>query len=60
MAHIISKFHGRITSSTGETLETDRSHVTTSSVLYDAIFIPGGEKSIAGNEKTGSCHTFYQ
>jgi catalase len=40
MADIISKFHGNKTSSTGETLETDKTHVTTSSVLYDAVFIP--------------------
>jgi catalase len=46
MAEIVSKFHGQIESSSGETLETDKSHVTTSSVVYDAIFIPGGEKSV--------------
>jgi catalase len=54
MAHIISKFHGKLTSSTGETLETDKTHITTSSVLYDALFIPGGEKSIAEMRKQGA------
>lgn len=42
-AHVISKFHGSVKSSSGESVETDRSHITTASVLYDAIFIPGGK-----------------
>ena len=46
MFEIISQFHGNIPAETGETIETDQSHVTTASVLYDAIFIPGGKKSI--------------
>jgi catalase len=45
-AHIVSMLHGMILSSTGEEMETDRSHVTTASVLYDAVFIPGGVESI--------------
>ena len=57
-AHIISKFHGNKISSTGETLETDKSHVTTSSVLYDAVFIPGGEKSIEEMKKQGAVILF--
>src|SRR5690606_24168008 len=27
----------------GDTLETDKSHVTTGSIMYDAVFIPGGK-----------------
>lgn len=46
MAEIVSKFHGTITSETGEALETDKSHITTASVLYDAIFVPGGARSV--------------
>jgi catalase len=45
-AHIISMFHGMIESSTGESVETDRSHITTASVVYDAVFIPGGSESV--------------
>ncbi len=43
MSEIISKFHGKIAGDNGDTLETDKSHVTTASVMYDAIFIPGGK-----------------
>lgn len=43
MAEIISKFHGKIKGSNGNVLQTDKSHVTTGSIMYDAIFIPGGK-----------------
>lgn len=43
MSEIISRFHGKIKSDTGDTLETDKSHVTTGSIMYDALFIPGGK-----------------
>ena len=46
MVEIVAKFHGMIAGDTGETLETDKNHVGTGSVLYDAIFIPGGRKSV--------------
>ena len=39
---IVSKFHGKIEGNRGELLQTDKSHVTTGSIMYDAIFIPGG------------------
>jgi catalase len=42
MSEVVSKFHGKIKSDTGETLETDKSHATTGSIMYDAVFIPGG------------------
>ena len=53
MAEIVSKFHGKIKSETGEELETDKSHVTTASVVYDAIYIPGGQKSVEAMKKQG-------
>jgi catalase len=46
MYEIVSKLHGNINSSGEESIKTDKSHVTTASVVYDAIFIPGGEKSV--------------
>jgi catalase len=52
-AHVISKFHGSIKSSSGETVETDRSHITTASVLYDAIFIPGGKETASALKTQG-------
>ena len=44
-AHIISKHQGMLKSSSGEELEVDKSYVTTASVMYDAIYVPGGKES---------------
>lgn len=52
MAEIISLFQGEVRSDEGDSLETDKSHVTTASVLYDAVFIPGG-KNIEAMLKQG-------
>lgn len=53
-AEIISKFHDMIPASNGETLETDKNHVSTASVLYDAVFIAGGKKSVKAMENQGA------
>ncbi len=45
-AHIISKHQGMLKSSSGEEIEVDNSYVTTASVLYDAIYIPGGKENV--------------
>ncbi|MGB9928161.1 MAG: DJ-1/PfpI family protein, partial [Methanosarcina sp.] len=45
-AHIISKHQGTLKSSSGEELEVDKSYVTTASVLYDAVYIPGGRENV--------------
>ena len=50
---IVSKYQGEIVASNGQSVQTDKSHITTASVLYDAIFIPGGEKSIEAMSKQG-------
>lgn len=43
---IVSKFQGKRLSSTGQEMEVDKSHVTTASIMYDAVYIPDGEKSV--------------
>jgi catalase len=45
-AQIVSQFSGNVTSSDGQTMPVDKSFLTAASVLFDAAFIPGGEKSI--------------
>ncbi|MDO6391243.1 catalase [Pontibacter sp. BT731] len=45
-AKIVSKVQGKRISSTGQELEVDMSHVTTGSVMFDAVYIPDGEKSV--------------
>jgi len=37
---------GAITTSDEESLSADKTFMTTASVLYDAIYVPGGEKSV--------------
>lgn len=55
---LISQFHGKIKSATGEELETDESHITTASVLYDAVFVPGGQKHADALKKQGDAIHF--
>lgn len=43
---IISKNGGSITASGGKTIKVDHSLVTTSSVLFDAVYVPDGAESV--------------
>lgn len=54
-AHVklVSKFLGKKKASNGNGMETDKSHVTTGSIMYDAIYIPDGEQSINTLKKEG-------
>jgi catalase len=42
---VVSKFLGTLQGNGGE-VQVDKSYVTTSSVLFDAIYVPGGEQSV--------------
>lgn len=41
MAETVSMFQGMIKGSNGQELEAEKSHVTSASIMYDAVFIPG-------------------
>ena len=43
---IVSKHLGSVKSVDGQEVIADESYVTTGSIMYDAVFVPGGEKSI--------------
>ncbi|MDQ3534385.1 MAG: DJ-1/PfpI family protein [Bacteroidota bacterium] len=43
---IVSKFLGTLKGKNGEEIEVDKNHVTTASIMYDAIFIPGGKGNL--------------
>src|SRR5690554_1067833 len=43
---IVSMKLGKCKANSGEELEVDKSHLTADSVMYDAVYIPEGEKSI--------------
>jgi catalase len=45
-AKIVSKNLGMIKSADGQEVEVDKSYPTTASVLFDAVFVPGGRESI--------------
>ncbi len=42
----VSKYRGHIKSSNGEEMEADENYHTTESVLFDAVYVPGGRQSI--------------
>lgn len=43
---IVSKFRGSLKGKNGEVLEVDKSYVTTGSVMFDAVFVPGGKENL--------------
>jgi catalase len=45
-AEIISKFKGTIKSANGQEIEVDKTFLTAASVMYDAIYVPGGRQSV--------------
>jgi catalase len=57
-AEVVSKFGGTIKSADGGEIEVDKTFLTTASVLYDAIYVPGGTKSIAALKAHGEALNF--
>lgn len=57
-AKIVSKFGGTIKSADGQEIEVDKPFVTTASVMYDAIYIPGGQQSIEALKQQGDAIHF--
>ncbi|MBV4358706.1 catalase [Pinibacter aurantiacus] len=47
MVHIIAPHLGNITGATKEQIPVDQSLLTAASVLYDAVYVPGGKGSVA-------------
>lgn len=56
--HLISKFLGMLKSSDGEELEVNKNYLTSASVMYDAIYIPGGIESIETMKMQGDAIHF--
>jgi catalase len=46
MSEVVSKRQGMLKSEDGQEVKIDMSYPTTASVLYDAVYIPGGEKCV--------------
>jgi catalase len=57
---VIAPVLGAIPAETGAALEADKTYKTAASVFYDAIFVPGGELSVAALEANGDAIHFIQ
>ncbi|ASQ44837.1 catalase [Legionella clemsonensis] len=55
---IIAQFQGPLKSDSGDEVDVDKHYATTASVLYDAVFIPGGSRSIKVLAKQGDALNF--
>jgi len=55
---VISQFLSPIVSMEGEEVSPDKNFISVSSVLYDAVFVPGGEKSIEALSHQGFAISF--
>jgi catalase len=42
---VIAKFKGELKGADGQTIEVDKSHITTGSIMYDAVFVVSGRAS---------------
>lgn len=57
---VVAKFRGTLTSAGGQEVEVDMSHVTTTSVVFDAVFVPGGQDSIKAQMEQGDAIHFVE
>ena len=55
---LVSKVGGKIKTATGEDIAVDKTFLTTASVLYDAIYIPGGAASVEALKLHGEAMNF--
>ncbi len=55
---IVSKYRGVIRSSEGQELEVDHNYVTTGSIMFDAVYIPGGRQSVDTLKRQGDAVHF--
>lgn len=58
MAEVIAKYHGKVKSTDGKDVMVDKTFVTTASVVYDALYIPGGEQSVHALKQNGDAVHF--
>src|SRR5690606_27134949 len=55
-ARVIAKYLGRVRSAGGEEIEVDMNHVSTASVMFDAVVVPGGGHVDALREEGDAVH----
>ncbi|PKQ29250.1 MAG: catalase HPII, partial [Actinobacteria bacterium HGW-Actinobacteria-10] len=55
---VIAKYRGELSGTSGTSIPVDKSYVTTASVLYDAVFVPGGRQSVEALLEDGYARHF--
>ncbi|KUG05474.1 catalase [hydrocarbon metagenome] len=55
---IISKHQGMLSSNDGQQIEVQENYHTTASVMYDAVYMPGGQESVSSLMKQGDAVYF--
>lgn len=55
---VIAMYDGIVTSAEGEEISVDSNYVSTASVLFDALFIPGGKEAVEALKKQGDALHF--
>ena len=58
MSEVISKFGGEIKGSDGKAIPVDKTFLTSASVLFDAVYVPGGAQSIEALKTEGEAIHF--
>jgi catalase len=57
-AKIVSKFMGTIKTAKGEALQVDKTFLTSASVMFDAIYVPGGAQGVEALKASGDAIHF--
>ncbi|HEU4405087.1 MAG TPA: catalase [Polyangiaceae bacterium] len=60
VVHIVSEFLGPVVSGDGPAVEANKSFLTASSVLFDAVYVPGGPASLQALEAGGTAMSFLE
>lgn len=55
---VVSKVLGEKTGENGEEVSADENHITTDSIEYDAVFVPGGSESVDSLKEQGDAKHF--
>jgi catalase len=50
---VVAKFKGQLKGADGQTVAVDKSHITTGSIMYDAVFVVGGRASADTMKRQG-------
>ncbi len=55
---VISMYRGMIKANNGKEVEVDKNYVSTASIMFDAVYVPGGEESVESLKKQGDALHF--